>query len=489
MSSLPMLSRRRALLTGGAAAGSTLLDIPRLRAAPDRTDVIVVGAGLSGLNAALLIKGQGFSVKVLEGRKRAGGRVNSLRSVEGNPELGGDSILGGYGRMQDMAQRLKVTLVNHEGRRDLSPEAMKDPTTVELALGGHVIPKADWATHPLNAMPAGAKDRFPGRGFYQKLIDDNNPLKSFEDWTKPESGKFDRSAYEFFKSLGWDDAAINLNYNTNIQYGTSAHDISILMWFFTEAWFKLQSDIKRVAYKAEGGNQSIPEAMAHEVGSVSFDKQVIGIRSNDKDCEVQCADGSIHRASRVICSLPVPTMRWVKFDPGLSPAKAKAIATVPVQKISKVILIPKSPFWREDGLSPAMWTDTDAGEVRALREGKDPNTITCLMAWARGFLADRLDTMGEEAAKAHVIAEYEKLRPAAKGKLVAAAYKSWQVDPFAGGDWVVWQPGQIGECLKPLMEPAGRIHFCGEHTATANRGMEGAMESGERAALEAMAVL
>jgi monoamine oxidase len=28
------------------------------------------------------------------------------------------------------------------------------------------------------------------------------------------------------------------------------------------------------------------------------------------------------------------------------------------------------------------------------------------------------------------------------------------------------------------------LHFCGEHTAVSNRGMEGAMESGERVALE-----
>ena len=43
--------------------------------------------------------------------------------------------------------------------------------------------------------------------------------------------------------------------------------------------------------------------------------------------------------------------------------------------------------------------------------------------------------------------------------------------------------------LPALKEPAGRLHFCGEHTAVSNRGMEGAMESGERAALEVMALL
>jgi monoamine oxidase len=53
----------------------------------------------------------------------------------------------------------------------------------------------------------------------------------------------------------------------------------------------------------------------------------------------------------------------------------------------------------------------------------------------------------------------------------------------------VWQPGQITEFGAEVATPHGRIHFCGEHTAIANRGMEGAMESGERAAFELFEVL
>jgi monoamine oxidase len=261
------------------------------------------------------------------------------------------------------------------------------------------------------------------------------------------------------------------------------------MWYFTQAWFKLQSDIQRVAYKAVDGNESIPQAMARAVGDVHLGKAVVGIRQNADAVEVQCEDGSLFKAKRLICSLPLPTMRWIKFDPLLPPLKAKAIRTVPVMKITKVVIVPKKPFWKEDGFSPAMWTDTDAGEIRALREGEDPNKVTCLMAWARGFLADRLDLMSEKDAMAHIISIYEKLRPAAKGQLVAGGFKSWQSDRFSGGDWVVWKPGQLSESLPALKEPAGRLHFCGEHTAVSNRGMEGAMESGERAALEVMALL
>ena len=274
------MHRRTFLKTVGASAALAANPL-RSMAQEKPSDVIVIGAGLAGLNAALLLEEMGARVTCLEGRNRAGGRLLSHQDVTGNPEWGGDSILGGYGRMQDTAKRLKVELVDHQARRDLSPEAHRDPKTVELAIGGEVIPRDQWATHPLNVMPEDARSRFPGRGYFQSVIGQHNPLASYSDWTAPESAKFDRSAHAFFKELGWSDAAIELNYNTNVQYGTSAHDVSMLMWFFVQAWFKLQSDVARVAYKAEGGNQRLPEAMANALNNeVHFGKQVVGIRSD-----------------------------------------------------------------------------------------------------------------------------------------------------------------------------------------------------------------
>ena len=59
---------------------------------------------------------------------------------------------------------------------------------------------------------------------------------------------------------------------------------------------------------------------------------------------------------------------------------------------------------------------------------------------------------------------------------------SWEQDPFAGGAWAYFNPGTVTKFLPAMLQPRGRVHFCGEHTAVTARGMEGAMESGERAA-------
>jgi monoamine oxidase len=78
------------------------------------------------------------------------------------------------------------------------------------------------------------------------------------------------------------------------------------------------------------------------------------------------------------------------------------------------------------------------------------------------------------------------MRPAAKDQLEAKTYFSWKTQPFNLGDWAYFKPGQISRFALGMAAPAGRIHFCGEHTAVANRGMEGALESSERVALEVL---
>lgn len=70
-----MLNRRSLLST--AAAGMVAAKAPKpLRAATPKFDAIVIGSGLSGLNAAMLLEEQGMTVQVLEGRNRVGGRVS-----------------------------------------------------------------------------------------------------------------------------------------------------------------------------------------------------------------------------------------------------------------------------------------------------------------------------------------------------------------------------------------------------------------------------
>jgi len=51
----------------------------------------------------------------------------------------------------------------------------------------------------------------------------------------------------------------------------------------------------------------------------------------------------------------------------------------------------------------------------------------------------------------------------------------------------VWRSGQVQRYLAPMTAAEGRLHFAGEHTGTLERGIEAALESGERVAREILA--
>ncbi len=86
-------------------------------------------------------------------------------------------------------------------------------------------------------------------------------------------------------------------------------------------------------------------------------------------------------------------------------------------------------------------------------------------------------------------AQLARLRPPAQGQLHAIRIHSNQNDPFFGGSYAYWKPGMPLRFAQAMSRPHGDVHFAGEHTATLHRGMEAAMESGERAALEILATL
>jgi len=473
------LTRRRLGLVAAAAAFSAKAASAQRPASKGGLDVIVLGAGVAGLNTAWLLEKEGLKVCVLEGRSRVGGRVHTLLDQPGVPEMGFNAMGAGYGRGIDAARRAGVELYDVAAR-------FRKSYTQELVLDGRILTRAQWAQSDANPFPAAQKALMPWE-ISGKLLHDHNPLTDWETWTDPKNAALDISLHDFLKAQGLSDPAIHLAVDTSPYYGTSSYDLSALMSEFSDGWTRAQGAVGSASYAVRGGNELLPMAMAKLLkGDVLLNREVVGLASDATGVTVTCATGETFRAKRVVCALPFSTLRRVKIEPGLTGTQAQAVQSLPYQAIANIFLTVRSPFWEVDKLSPSMWTNGIAGTVIAQRFGKTDDEVTGLLVEARGELANAWDRLGPDEATQRVISAIESIRPAAKGQLVGAAYFSWAREPFNAGDWAYFAPGQITAFANQMSAPAGRVHFCGEHTAVANRGLEGALESSERVAVEVL---
>jgi monoamine oxidase len=149
-------------------------------AAPAEADVLVLGAGMSGLHAARMLQGSGVSVLVLEGSGRIGGRCWTARDVPGEPEFGAEQVGHGYGRVRGNASDLGVALV------DPRPGAMGETRLPQTAISiGGAPPTVDWAASPQNRLAPGEK-AIPPLALLSHYVLKDDPLSDLQDWLKPQ---------------------------------------------------------------------------------------------------------------------------------------------------------------------------------------------------------------------------------------------------------------------------------------------------------------
>jgi monoamine oxidase len=480
-----VISRRDFIVSAAATSVASLAT--RVRAAGNgEPDVIVIGAGLSGLETALTLEEDGLKVLMLEGRRRVGGRLYTLFDLPGHPEAGGNTLSNAYGRTLAAAQRNGVDIVN------LASRSSATRTGQALFLGGEHVDLAGWADHPRNPF-SGELRALPPWGWAGAMFRQRMPFKDLENWHDAAHARHDIAVHDFLSAQGATDAQIRLGYDTNIAYGTTARDVSLLQQASADHWQAVNRSAASTGLllgACKGGNQNLPIAMAHRLkGDLLQGKRVAAIETSARRASVRCADGSRYSAKAVVCSMPFSTLRDVAIDP-LPPAlQHKAIQTLGYIPITQFHVLAKRPFWEMDGLSPSMWTDGPLGMVLAQRFGSTDSEVTSLTVWCRGLNGLFIDRFGVEEGKRMILDEFARLRPASKGLLTVGAVHSWTADPFAAGTWAIFQPGQIRELRAAMALPHQRLFFCGEHTAVGSRGFEGALESAERVSLEVFGAL
>lgn len=459
---------RRTLIAGAAAvvAGAA----PRRAWGAGEADVVVIGAGMSGLYAAMMLEAEGLKVVVVEARDRVGGRLLTLDDVPGRPEAGGLQIGALYGRTMDAAMRAGVTL----------EPAGPPPRDFVYHVGGTLLSTRGWPQAAANKLAA-AERGVPPAGLLPFYLARLPSLADEEAWAAPDAAQQDVALSGSLRALGASDEAIQL-----IAANANANDIERLSTLYALRSATAMRIGAGPTQVVAGGSTRLAEAMAKQLrGDVRLGQRVVAIEERREGVTLTFADGPRLHARQAICTLPFSVLREVKLVSALPPRTRQAIAAMPYTRITQLHLSASEPFWREDGLPPFLWSD-DRRLGRVFDYGGSHDGVHNLVVWVTGASADAADAGTPEAAGTAAIAAYEAARPAARGRLRFHKRVSWGTDPFARGAYHHWGAGDMSRLGRHVRQPGARLHLAGEHLALRATGIEGACESGGDAAFAAL---
>ena len=444
-------------------------------------EVIVVGAGLAGLNAALELNDAGVDVLVLEAANRVGGRVWTRDFGRGLEEVGATTYGPTHLRALGLVERFGL----ETGVFDLKVE-------FAYSVNGVLCGPDDWVESAGNRLVGEEREILPTRidNYYMQQF---LPFDGLDDWLKPEYAQYDIPFGEFLRSHGVSDEALRL---TNMCINTDDIETVSALSIFRDAlkWrevgytdpknFNQYGDSQyQPIFLVEGGQQ-LPITMAAALSrDVELNKDVRAVDYAKDSVTVTCLDGTQFRARRLIVAAPIVALRTMDFSPPLPPLLREAIQSSKASGNTSFFLSTEHPFWEDDGLPPSLWSDTIFERIFARDELEGGQYR--MRAWINGDNALRVDRLGERAG-AELLETLARIRPSTKGHVKIIGHYSWGADPFAGGEKYVLGPGDVTRYGKTVSQPVGPIYWAGEHHKSRDQGVEAALQSGERAAREVL---
>lgn len=456
------------LLAGasGAAFLSPLASwaFPQLAPGPSRR-VIVIGVGLAGLTAAYELNRHGHRVVVLEARPRAGGRVFTLRNSFDDKlyaEAGGEWIHPEHHYVRHYAHEFGLELA-----------------TDSNAAG--VLGETGLEAYPL------AEKTIPGYTELRRRLEERlEGINVFERPDRSALARLDRISYlDLLRELGASPAAIaHERIFVNTLMTVDHHEISALHMLYEQGLPQPDAPQSRV----RGGNSHLVEAFARKLSArlrlgapvESLDWDTRGVRVRYRQRGV----GQSEEADHAIIAIPGTEVRRLRFDPELPAETRRAYAAVGYGRLMKVILQTRQRFWEKpERAYQWVYTHREAPHIYNSSWGQ-PGPRGLLTFYAAAWGADRWGRLAspERVTAARRLAG--EIWPAAPGEIERGVSWFWNSQPWTRGSYAYFAPGQMTSVRPILSQPADRLHFAGEHTAVWQGYMNGAVESGLRAATE-----
>ncbi|MEU8347597.1 monoamine oxidase [Actinomadura meyerae] len=489
------VSRRRLLGTGaltaaGAVASAAAAPAAAARTAPLGADVVIVGAGLSGLTAARDLAAAGRSVIVLEARERPGGRVYGLPLGDGTTSEGGAEFIGPtQDRIAALAGEMGVETFKtyNEGKNVYYRNGKRSLYATDGLLGA--VPP-DWGVIDLELalLKLGAMIKeIPVGEPWKAAKAEEWDAQTFYTWSRSNSlsggARFLMDAFAS-STLSMRSQEISLLYLLN--YAAAAGNES------TPGTIDRLINTKGGAQESRfvGGSQEVPVRLAARLGDiVRYNAPVRSIASTADGVTVT-ADGVTVSAKRVVVAMSPAIAGKIDYSPGLPASRAQLMQRYPMGSIAKFVGVYDTPFWREDGLTGQ--AVADSGAIDATFDNSPPDgSRGILMGFINQANIRKLDGASADEVRAAGLASFTKLFGDKAAAPRMTAVQRWDNEMWSGGGPVgIAPPGALTAFGPALREPCGRIHWAGTETSDYWTGyMDGAVRSGERVAREVHAAL
>ncbi|WP_417483503.1 flavin monoamine oxidase family protein [Maricaulis sp.] len=445
-----------------------------------RHDVIIIGAGLSGLHAADRLKST-RDVVLLEARDRVGGRALAHTFANGDTvDLGGQWVGPGQERLYALIEQLGMKtwpLWDTGDRLIVNRGKLGRYTGTIPKLAPHVLLNVHLMMTRFDAMAAELDPASPWT--HPKATEWDH--QTVGQWMEKQA--FTRQAFEIF--------AVGIG----AVFTAEPHEISLLhALFYARAGTSLDNLLATSGGaqqdRVHGDMAGVAQRLAEGLGDrVKLNHPVEQIEWSEDGVTVTAA-GQQFTARRAILALPPTQAVRLRYDPVLPSRRAALWQRMPPGACIKCIAQYETPFWREDGLAgQAVGPDL---EVRVTFDNSEAGkSAGLLLGFIEGDHARHWSGRDPGERKAAVLAAFARFFGEKALHPIDYVDQDWIAEDYTRGCYAALMgPGVWTSLGMELRRPIGPIHVAGTETATHYYGyFEGALQAAERAVDEVEAAL